>query len=141
MFLLITRSSNYHDEVKWKSLIIFAESIFSITQMKCKINLPNIFIFLVLNYNKKIYKNWVANIILHFNTTFVFFSACGNFLATQGEMPDHLLTIWDWREETKLASKPSPASQHYQISFAHGQHNKNTTCGNIFLLAIQLLMK
>jgi hypothetical protein len=63
----------------------------------------------------------------------LFFSACGNFLATQGEMPDHLLTIWDWREETKLASKPSPASQHYQISFAHGQQNKITTCGNIFL--------
>ena len=64
----------------------------------------------------------------------MFFSACGNFLATQGEMPDHLLTIWDWREESKLASKPSPASQHYQISFAHGQHNKITTCGNIFML-------
>ena len=35
----------------------------------------------------------------------------------------------DWRDEKKLASKPSPANQHYQISFAYGQQNKITTCG------------
>lgn len=56
-------------------------------------------------------------------------------------MPDHLLTIWDWREESKLASKPSPANQHYQISFAHGQQNKITTCGNIIFLVMRLLKK
>ena len=57
------------------------------------------------------------------------FSSCGNYLATQGETPDYLLTIWNWREETKLAAKPSPAYQHYQVAFAAEQHNKITTCG------------
>ena len=58
-----------------------------------------------------------------------FFSSCGDYLATQGEIPDHLITIWDWKNESKIASKPSPANQHFQITFAYGQHNKITTCG------------
>ena len=56
-------------------------------------------------------------------------SSCGTFLASQGDGPDQYLTIWKWVEEKMVARKSAPAPEHYQLAFAHDQHNKITSCG------------
>ena len=68
---------------------------FSITQMKCKINLSYISIFIVpllvkfqpfskIEHIKERSKNWIANTILHFNTVIIVFQRLWKLFGNTG---------------------------------------------------------
>ena len=69
---------------------------------------------------------------MHYCTFTFFSSSCGTYLASQGDVPDQTLTIWRWKEETMVAKKPAPASEHYNLAFTHDQHTKITSCGMFY---------
>ena len=56
-------------------------------------------------------------------------SSCGRFLASQARKPDLILSVWNWREERRIASSPSDKAEAYQIHFSQLDHRKITICG------------
>ena len=63
-----------------------------------------------------------------------FFSSCGIYLASQGDVPDQTLTIWKWKDEAMVAKKPAPASEYYNLAFTHDNYTKITSCGMLLAL-------